>query len=67
MALFLHWICNFALGQAFLPIVQNVGVAAVYCGFAAVCMVGALFVAKKTPETKGLANHEEVQKALQKL
>lgn len=53
MALFLHWACNFAVGQAFLPLVQQAGVATVYCGFAAVCLAGALFVAKATSETKG--------------
>ena len=55
IALFLHWTCNFAIGQLFLPIAQQVGVANVYCGFAAVCLAGVLFVAKATSETKGAA------------
>jgi Sugar (and other) transporter len=59
LAMMTHWVCNFALGQLFLPIVASVGVAKVYIGFAAVAIAGALFVQNVLVETKG-RNAEEI-------
>jgi hypothetical protein len=53
-----HWVCNFGIGQLFLPLVAMVGVAQVYCGFAVVSFLGALFVARVLVETKGRSADE---------
>lgn len=47
-----HWVCNFAIGQLFLPATSKFGVSAVYLGFASVCMLAALFVQTAVLETK---------------
>jgi Sugar (and other) transporter len=48
-----HWVCNFAIGQLFLPAVTKFGVSTVYLAFAAVCAAAVLFVQKFIVETKG--------------
>lgn len=52
-AMVTHWVCNFGIGQLFLPAVARYGVSTVYLGFAAVCVTAALFVAAFVLETKG--------------
>jgi Sugar (and other) transporter len=52
-AMVTHWVCNFGIGQLFLPAVARYGVSTVYLGFAAVCVTAALFVAGFVLETKG--------------
>jgi Sugar (and other) transporter len=59
LAMVTHWVCNFALGQLFLPVVSKVGIAKVYIGFAAIALAGAAFVRSKLVETKG-RNAEEI-------
>jgi membrane associated rhomboid family serine protease len=59
-----HWLCNFMLGQLFLPIVAAVGVSRVYCFFAVVCGLGAAFVSTFLVETKG-KTPEEIGKLMQ--
>ena len=59
-----HWVCNFMLGQLFLPIVGAVGVSQVYCFFAVVCGIGAVFVSKFLVETKG-RTPEEIGRLMQ--
>ncbi|KAA8490840.1 Plastidic glucose transporter 4 [Porphyridium purpureum] len=44
-----HWLFNFALGLAFLPLVQRLGVGSVNFLFAAVCFLGVLFTQKFIP------------------
>ena len=63
LAMGTHWVCNFAVGQCFLAAVAAVGVGAVYAAFAAVCALGAAFVALRLPETRG-RSYEEVAAAL---
>lgn len=53
LALGVHWICNFMLGQLFLSAVSAVGVSGVYCFFASVCALGLVFVSSALVETKG--------------
>lgn len=48
-----HWVCNFGIGQMFLPLAAAVGVATVYGGFALVCALGVFFVSTQLVETKG--------------
>ncbi len=43
-AMVTHWVCNFAIGQLFLPSVAKFGVSTVYLGFATVCVVASVFV-----------------------
>lgn len=58
MALMAHWVCNFGIGQLFLPLVAMVGVSRIYCGFAIVSFLGALFASKMLVETKGRSADE---------
>lgn len=53
MAMATHWVCNFAIGQLFLPAVGAVGVAGVYFFFSLVCGAAVAFIDKSVPETKG--------------
>jgi len=48
-----HWVFNFVIGQAFLPVVKAVGGPAVFVGFAGVCALSVLFVRATVVETKG--------------
>ncbi|GFR40716.1 hypothetical protein Agub_g1323 [Astrephomene gubernaculifera] len=48
-----HWICNVAVGQAFMGAVQAMGLAPVYGCFGLVALAGAAFVRRMVPETKG--------------
>lgn len=52
-AMVTHWVCNFAVGQAFLPAVDAVGVAGAYLFFAAVCVATVVFARGAVVETKG--------------
>ena len=47
-----HWVFNFVIGQAFLPVVEAVGGPAVFIGFAGVCALSVLFVKAQVVETK---------------
>lgn len=47
-----HWVCNFAIGQLFLPATAQFGVSTVYLGFAGVCILAAIFVQAAVLETK---------------
>jgi len=57
-AMVTHWVCNFAIGQLFLPATNQFGVSTVYLGFAAVCILAALFVQTAVLETKGKSLEE---------
>jgi hypothetical protein len=63
LAMATHWVCNFAIGQAFLPVVGKVGVAGAYLGFAAVCLVAVAFARAAVPETKG-KSLEEIERIM---
>lgn len=58
MAMGVHWICNFMLGQLFLQAVSAVGVSGVYCFFSVVCLIGVVFVQQVVVETKGKSADE---------
>ena len=60
MAMTTHWVCNFAIGQLFLPAVGAVGVAGVYGFFALVCGLAVAYVDKEVPETKGRSHGDVV-------
>ena len=64
LALMLHWVANFALGQFFLSVVASVGVARVYVFFAAVALLGAFWISNTLVETKG-KSPEEIFKLMQ--
>ena len=51
-AMVTHWVCNFAIGQLFLPATAKFGISQVYLGFAGVCILAALFVQTAVLETK---------------
>ncbi len=53
MAMATHWVCNFAIGQLFLPAVSAFSVAGVYGFFAVVCGLAVVYVQGSVPETKG--------------
>lgn len=53
MAMVTHWVCNYAIGQLFLPVVAKFGVSTVYLGFAGICVLAAVFVMVAVLETKG--------------
>ena len=48
-----HWVFNFVIGQAFLPVVEAVGGPAVFMGFSAMCAFAVFFVQTQVLETKG--------------
>ncbi|WP_017576349.1 sugar porter family MFS transporter [Nocardiopsis kunsanensis] len=47
-----NWLSNFLVSLAFLPLVNAVGQAATFWGFAVLCLLGFAFVAKWVPETR---------------
>ena len=54
LAMAVHWICNFSIGQFFEPTLLAVGQSTVYSFFAAVCVAAVLFAKSSyLPETKG--------------
>jgi hypothetical protein len=63
LALGTHWVCNFAIGQLFLPAVMKFGVPGVYLFFSAVCVAGIIFQRAALVETKGLSL-EQIEKAM---
>jgi hypothetical protein len=48
-----HWVFNFVIGQAFLPVVEAVGGPTVFLGFAVMCVASVAFVQTQVLETKG--------------
>jgi sugar porter (SP) family MFS transporter len=63
-AMVTHWVANVLVGQNFLPCVDKFGVGAVYAGFGAFALLGALFVARCVPETRG-KSFDQIQKEMQ--
>ena len=61
LAMGVHWICNFMLGQLFLQAVAAFGVSGVYCFFASMCAFGVFFVTNNVVETKGKTPAEIAQ------
>jgi hypothetical protein len=53
LALAVHWVFNYGIGQLFLPAVDAVGVSGVYLVFAVVCAFTVFFANTQIPETKG--------------
>ncbi|QCE12933.1 MFS transporter [Vigna unguiculata] len=58
-----HWISNFVIGLYFLSVVDKFGISSVYLGFATVCLVTVLYIARNVVETKG-RSLEEIELAL---
>jgi sugar porter (SP) family MFS transporter len=48
-----HWVFNFCIGQGFLPIVQKIGIAAVWALFASVSFISSFMAQKFLVETRG--------------
>ena len=65
LALAAHWVCNFGIGQLFLPAVAKFGLAGVYLFFAAVCAATVWYTRSQVVETKGLSL-EEIERLLEK-
>lgn len=63
LALGVHWVANFAIGQLFLPAVEKFGLSGVYLFFAAICFITVGFTQSTVPETKG-KSLEEVEALL---
>ncbi|OAY57094.1 plastidic glucose transporter 4 [Manihot esculenta] len=63
LSLGMHWISNFFIGLYFLSVVNKFGISTVYLGFAAVCVLAALYIAGNVVETKG-RSLEEIERAL---
>ena len=63
LALGVHWVANFAIGQLFLPAVEKFGLPGVYLFFAAICFTTVGFTQSAVPETKG-KSLEEVEALL---
>lgn len=63
LAMGTHWVCNFIIGQAFLPTVALIGVAGVYTFFSAICAMAVAFIGKYVIETKG-KSPEVIEKAM---
>jgi SP family galactose:H+ symporter-like MFS transporter len=53
MATAIVWFSNFLVGLAFLPVADAIGDGGTFWIFAAVCVVGFVFVDRYVPETKG--------------
>lgn len=64
LAMAVHWICNFSIGQFFEPTLLAVGQSTVYSFFAAVCVAAVLFAKSSyLPETKG-KTLEEIERLI---
>lgn len=59
-----HWVFNLAIGQLFLPSVNQFGLPGVYVFFSAVCAITVLYTKSQVVETKGLSL-EEIELQLQ--
>ena len=58
LALGVHWVANFGIGQLFLPAVEKFGLSKVYLFFAAICFATVIFTQSTVPETKGKSLEE---------
>lgn len=58
LSLGVHWVTNFMIGLYFLSAVNKFGISRVYQGFAAVCLVAAIYIAQNVVETKGKSLEE---------
>ncbi|KAH7435882.1 hypothetical protein KP509_06G082500 [Ceratopteris richardii] len=58
LSLGVHWVTNFMIGLYFLSAVTKFGVSRVYQGFAAVCLVAAIYISQNVVETKGKSLEE---------
>jgi SP family galactose:H+ symporter-like MFS transporter len=59
-----NWLSNFIVSQAFLPLANALGQGQTFLIFAAICLVGALFVSRFVPETKD-RTYDEIDLSLQ--
>lgn len=62
-SLVLEQISNFGIGLYFLSVVNKFGISRVYLGFASVCLVAFMYIARNVVETKG-RSLEEIELAL---
>lgn len=58
LSLGVHWVTNFMIGLYFLSAVNKFGISRVYQGFAAVCLVAAIYIGQNVVETKGRSLEE---------
>lgn len=58
-----HWVCNFCVGQMFLPAVAVFGLPSVYAFFGLVAVVGSYWVNANVVETKG-RSLQEIEKLM---
>ncbi|WOK94172.1 plastidic glucose transporter 4 [Canna indica] len=63
LSLGMHWVSNFIIGLYFLSVVNKFGISRVYLGFATVCILAVLYIARNVVETKG-RSLEEIERAL---
>lgn len=64
VAIFLHWIANFAVSQTFPVLLSSVGAGVTFLGYAAIAVLALLFVRSFFTETKG-RSLEEIEADLQ--
>jgi MFS family permease len=58
ISIFANWVCNYLVSVTFLSLVGWLGFAATFWMYAAICLLGFVFVYKLLPETKGKTLHE---------
>ena len=63
VAFTVHWLLNIAIGQAFLPLANALGMRAMFVCFSAVCCCALVFIHKFCVETKG-KTFEEIKSLL---
>ena len=59
-----NWLSNFVVSQAFLPLANALGQGQTFLIFAAICLVGLLFVTRFVPETKD-RSYQEIDLSMQ--
>jgi hypothetical protein len=47
-----HWVCNVALGQTFMSVVDSYGISTAYTFFGIVSLLGVAYISAAVPETK---------------
>ncbi len=55
LAMVTHWICNVALGQTFMSVVNAYGISTAYAFFGVVSLLGMAYISSAVPETKVMA------------
>jgi hypothetical protein len=63
IAIFLHWLANFAVSQSFPLLLKGFGPGPVFLGYACIGVLAFLFVKTQVTETKGRSLEETPRRA----